>query len=158
MRQSGSLIGAHRDAWTGEFPIHGEGVRCPMPLNGAIASFGRFTGPCTSRSIPGRVRNRHGIFRSPSVTRDKSTYIMTTRTRTHDHQKADSHAEIAVENDQRLPDKISRICRPHVSTHVLVARFAIRAAYGAILARDSRTRQLAAISVNLQILREHRTG
>jgi hypothetical protein len=25
-------------------------------------------------------------------------------------QKADSHAEIAVENDQRLPDKVSRIC------------------------------------------------
>jgi hypothetical protein len=33
----------------------------------------------------------------------------------HDHQKADSHAEIAVENDERLPDKISSISRPHVS-------------------------------------------
>ena len=32
----------------------------------------------------------------------------------HHHQKADSHAEIAMEDDHCLPDHISKICRPHV--------------------------------------------
>jgi hypothetical protein len=45
----------------------------------------------------------------------------------HDHQKANSHAKIAVENDQRPPDKISDISRLHVSPSVLVVRLTLHA-------------------------------